>query len=154
MLLCYASLGLGNKYQPVPPLCLSKLYWSIAIPQMTYGLELVYLSRRDEKMLESTHSSMARIVQGLPKQTSGPAVLLSLGPCNAIIAYKRILCLWRILVKHMGSVDKVITVHGILEAVNKGIGTIHPGPLRAALESLIEYHLLGIVSNSVKMGTY
>ena len=41
----YASLGLGNKYQPVPPLCLSKLYWSIAIPQMTYGLEVVYLSR-------------------------------------------------------------------------------------------------------------
>ena len=36
------------------------------IPQMIYGLELVYLSRRDEKMLESTHSSVARIVQGLP----------------------------------------------------------------------------------------
>ena len=54
----------------------------------------------------------------------------------------------------MGSVDKVITVHGILEAVNKGIVTIHPGPLRAALESLNEYHLLGLVSNPVKMGTY
>ena len=54
----------------------------------------------------------------------------------------------------MGSVDKVITVHGILEAVNKGIGTIHPGPLRAALESLNEYHLLGLVSNPVKLGTY
>ena len=35
-----------------------------------------------------------------------------------------------------------------------GSGTIHPGPLRAALESLNEYHLLGLVSNSVKMGTY
>ena len=58
----YASLGLGNKYQPVPPLCLSKLYWSIAIPQMIYGLELVYISGRDENMLESTHSSFARIV--------------------------------------------------------------------------------------------
>ena len=50
----------------------------------------------------------------------------------------------------------MITVHGKLEAVNKGIGTIHPGPRRAALESLNEYHLelLGFVSNSVKMGTY
>ena len=87
-------------------------------------------------MLESMHSSVAKIVQSLPKQTSGPAVLVSLGcwSMHAILAYKRILFLWRILVKHMGSVDKVITVHGILEAVNKGIGTIHPGPLRAALD--------------------
>ena len=116
---------------------------------MTYGLELVYLSRRDEKNLESTHSSIARIVQGLPKQTSGPAALVSVGwwSRHAVLAYKRILFLWRILVKHMGSVDKVITVHGILKAVNKGIGTIHHGPLRAVLESLNEYHLLGLVSN-------
>ena len=44
----YACLGLGNRYQPVPHLCLSKLYGSHAIPQMTHGLELVYLSRREE----------------------------------------------------------------------------------------------------------
>ena len=36
---------------------------------------------------------------------------------HAVLAYKRILFLWHILVKQMGSVDKVITVHGILEAV-------------------------------------
>ena len=36
-----AARGLGSPRQPVPPTTLSKLYWSISVPKMTYGFEVV-----------------------------------------------------------------------------------------------------------------
>ena len=75
----HASLGLGSRFQPVPPLCLSKIYWSVAFPQMMYVLELITLTANNELALEAMHTSVAKIIQTLPKHASGPAVLVPLG---------------------------------------------------------------------------
>ena len=61
----HASMSLGNKHQPVPPLTLSKLYWSISVPQMTYGIELLSISAGIEHALESAHISVAKVIQGV-----------------------------------------------------------------------------------------
>ena len=43
---------------PIPPLTLAKLYWTVAIPQMMYGLELVNLSISMERSLEVVHTTV------------------------------------------------------------------------------------------------
>ena len=59
----YASLGLGSKYHPVLPLTLSKLYWSVVISQMTYGLELMHLDTNTEQAHESVHISISLVAE-------------------------------------------------------------------------------------------
>ena len=51
--------GLGSPRQPVLPTTLSKLYWSISVTKMTYGLEVLntndYIIELDKA--HSTHCS-------------------------------------------------------------------------------------------------
>ena len=68
-------MTLRNRYQSIPPLVLSKLYWSISIPQMTYGLEMLPSKENSFKTLEGTHTSIANIIQGLPVNAA-PAMAL------------------------------------------------------------------------------
>ena len=95
----FAALGLGSKFSPLPPTLLGRLYWSISVPQMTYGQELVPLCAKAEQALETDHISTAKIIQGLPWHTTGPDVLAPLKwmSMHAYLAYKRLLLLWQLL---------------------------------------------------------
>ena len=152
----YASLGLGSRYNPVPPLTLSKLYWSVAIPQMTYGLELMHLDTNTEQALESVHISIAKVIQGLPKQTCGPAVLINIRwwSIHAFLAYERITLLWRILNMHMSDTCKKLVITRIIEVHRFGIMRSPIGPVRLIAESLLEYGLLTDVTNAILHGSY
>ena len=150
----YASLSLGNRFNPVPPLILSRLYWSIVIPSMTYGLELVNLSHGAEWALEAAHLSMARVIQGLPTQTSRPAILAPLGwwSIHALLAYRRMVLLWRVLLLPSSSFSKIVLVFRICEFVKSGTLGDHYGPVMLCIASLKEYGLLSYVLNCVRTG--
>jgi hypothetical protein len=152
----HASLGLGGKGQAVPSLCLSKLYWSVAFPQMMCGLELVNISATNEHTMETIHASIAKIIQGLPKQTSGPAVLSPLVwcPIYALIAYRCFMFLWRNLLMPVDSSCKVMALVRIVEAHTKGISSIVPGPLRCVIDFLCEYKLFDHVVGYAVGGCY
>jgi hypothetical protein len=143
----YASMGLGDKYHPITPLTLSKLYWSISVPQMTYGLELLPLSVNLEQALESAHMSIAKVIQGLPRQTSGPAVLMPMQwlSMHALLAYRRLTLLWRILLLPTESICKQMVVGRVLEIIKVGVGSSPVGPVRVIMESAIEYGLVDLI---------
>ena len=64
---------------PLSPVIISKLYWSLVVPQMAYGLEIIGLSRYAEAALETAHNGMAKIAQGLPRCAANAAALPPLG---------------------------------------------------------------------------
>ena len=52
----YCGLSIGGRFYPIPPTVASKLYWSMIIPRLTYGLELVELSSNSIRALEKRTS--------------------------------------------------------------------------------------------------
>ena len=152
----HATLGLGSRYQPVPPLCLSKIYWSVSIPQITYGLEILGLGPQNLSTLESTHMYVAKVIQGLPRQTSTPSVLIPLKwwPIRAFVSYKRIMFLWFILLMPMANICKKLALVRICRAFSNGIKTIPDGPIRLMLDACVEYDLFGLVVEYCVSGRY
>jgi hypothetical protein len=152
----YASLALGNRYNPVPPLTLSNLYWSVSVPQMTYGLELVNLSVNARHALNSVHLTAAKIIQGLPVQTSTPAVLAPLQwwSMDGYLAYKRLLLLWRILLLPVSLIAKQVAVARIHDYLNGRMSDSFVGPIKLCVQSLVKYGLLNEVVGCVTSGIY
>ena len=74
-------MTLGNYRNPLPPLIGKKIYDSMCIPKLMYGLEACTLSAECLLMLEISHRYCARKIQGLPPQTPivVPLATLQLG---------------------------------------------------------------------------
>ena len=107
-----AARGIGSHRTPVPPTILSKLYWSIAIPRMTYGLKVVHMDDSHIKELSQAHRVHARIVQHLPENVHTPTVLATIGWMSmpAYIAYRKLLFLWSILCLPVNNIYRRIVV--------------------------------------------
>ena len=95
----HASRGLGSTSMPVMPNVLSKIYWSVSVPKMTYGLEVSPISDSCIEILEKAHRYHANILQNLPQCTPRPAPLATLGwlSMEAYIATIQIMFLVRVL---------------------------------------------------------
>ena len=50
-----SARGIGSHVSPVPPLILSKIYWAISIPKMTYGLEVKPVTDMQIDVMEKAH---------------------------------------------------------------------------------------------------
>lgn len=95
----YTARGLGNYHIPIPVNVLSKLYWSIVIPRMMYGLEVTPVEDNRIVELENNHRKLAKVAQHLPINTPTPAPLATLGwiSIESFLDMRKILFLWNIL---------------------------------------------------------
>ena len=57
----------------------SKLYWTVAIQKMLYGLEVTQLSENITESIEGAHRQHYEIIQGLPDNIPCPASSAPLG---------------------------------------------------------------------------
>ena len=89
----------GIELLPVPPNVLSKLYWSVVIPKMTYGMEIVPITETGMSKLEKVHRNYARVIQNLPVSTPMPSKLATEGwlSIDAFIYMRKLTFLWQIL---------------------------------------------------------
>ena len=94
-----ASRSIGSLTVPVPPSTLSKMYWSVAIPKMVYGLDVSPLSENDICDLEAAHRNNAKTIQGIPVSSANPSVLAPLGwlSISSLIAMMQMLFMFRTL---------------------------------------------------------
>ena len=74
-----AARGLGSYNVPVPPTVLSKIYWSVSIPKMVYGLDITDYGQSNIIQLDNAHRMNSKIVQGIPSNIATPAPLATLG---------------------------------------------------------------------------
>ena len=68
-----AARGLGSWNIPCDPQVLSKIYWSVVIPQMLYGYDVTPISSSNVSMLEDAHRRNCKVVQGLAGDVPNPA---------------------------------------------------------------------------------
>ncbi len=81
------------------PCAASKVYWSVCIPSMLYGAEVLELSHDQQRKVETAHRQMAKQVQGLPECTPDPATLAQKGwvSTECFINRKCMLLAWKLL---------------------------------------------------------
>ena len=117
----YLSRGIGSGKVPVTVNVLSKLYWTIAIPKMLYGVEVTPISKGDSAELENAHRQHAKLIQGLPMNIPNPAPLATMGwlSIDSYIAMKQMLFMWRTLTLSCDNVYKQIMVHTLKQCFHR-----------------------------------
>ena len=95
-----AARGMGSKRIPVNPIVLSRIYWSVSIPRMLFGVEVVPINANDCQELEKAHRQNAKIIMNVPQSVPNPAVYSTLGwlSMESHIDQLKILFLWKVAV--------------------------------------------------------
>ena len=109
----YCAKGLGSSQVPVDTMSLSRIYWAVGIPKMTYGLDIVPLSDQCLNDLEKAHRHHARLIQDIPENTPKPAVLATLGwlSIGSYLSILQIMFMIRVLCLPSQNIYRKIMVH-------------------------------------------
>ncbi len=107
----WAMQGIGHSSGGLNPLTASKLYWSVCLPSMAYGLEVWNLGK-DFVRLEKAHIGFGKKIQGLPEHTSEPAALSMIGwlSLECYVEILKVLFLWRILLLPVNNIYRKIVI--------------------------------------------
>ena len=151
----FMSVSLGSRSVPVSPLTMSKLYWTICIPRMLYGMEIVPLSSNSIEMMEQAHNSMAKMTQGLPNQTANVSCLAPLGwrTIETHLDYLKVMFLWRILSLSVRNIYKQLCIMRLWYHLYHPEGS-HYGPLQNIVDTFVKYDLRDILDRALKSGDY
>jgi len=108
-----AARGIGSHNVPVPPTVLSKIYWSVSVSKMVYGLDVKPVSDAGLEELEKAHRNHAKLIQGLPQNVPNPAPLATLGwmSMTSYIAIMKLCFLLKILCFPDGMIYKRVCVY-------------------------------------------
>ena len=146
----YAARGLGSGNNPVSTKAMSKIYFSVALPKMTYGLEVTPVSESCLLTLEDAHRVNAKLIQGLPKNTHRPVPLATVGwvSIQAHVALLKIMFLLRILCLPINSLYRKIVVSRIEMLSNDSVNVKEKmiGPIKDALYYVSRYRLNDIIT--------
>ena len=117
-----AACGIGNAQVPVPQTTLSKIYWNMCVPRMTYGLEVVPTSERQILELEQAHRQHAKIIQGVPNNIHRPAPLATLGwmTMAGYVALIKIMFLFRMLCLPEENLYRNLTLTVLMKCIRQG----------------------------------
>ena len=154
-----AMRGVGSKKVPMSTKVSSKLYWSVSVPIITYGLEVTPVSNECISRLEEAHWSVAKQIQGLPPQTANPAVLPQLGwfTMQGYIDLIRLMFIWRILVMPTECIYKYVILRRIvynLSELQTQNSILNISPIYEIMKNAKKYNLLEFIKNAVYNGEY
>ena len=144
-----ASRGLGGLQVPAPPKLLSKLYDSIAIPKMLFGLDVTPIKDRHLSKLENANRQNAKMIQGLPNNTKTAAPLATLGwlSIEAKIAIMKVMFCLRTLVLTRENVYRKILISRLQMLFNDDVfeNETYIGPIKDMITYATKFNLLHII---------
>jgi hypothetical protein len=149
----YSFISLGNMRIPINPISATKVYKSMSLSRMLYGLEVADVSPNALKSLERTHWEVAKSIQGLNKSTPNPAVLPSVRwhSIENVIHKARIDFLCRILMLDANHIYKRVAIIRIYQCLYKQT-KVSIGPVSRALQSATGYNMLEPILQAVESG--
>ena len=111
----FTGLGIGGSNVITSPTTMSKIYWSVAVPKMMFGIEVTALSDKNLDLIETAHRQHANIVQNLPRSTPKPAPLALLGwqSMKSFVAYVKIMFMVRVLCLSRENLHRKLMVSSI-----------------------------------------
>lgn len=149
---CYAMQGLSHSGKILDPAIASRLYWTVSVPSMMYGSEVLVLTRRQVGKLEESHRQMAKRLQGLPPSTPNPATLAQMGWVTMESHYNRnvMLFLYKILRLPVGCVFKDVALCRLTHITRSGSDSL--SPLGNMFSTLKKYNLDYLVYSILNTG--
>ena len=119
----YAARGLGSHTLQMPPKVLSKIYWAVAVPRMTYGLDVTPINNSDLNELDKAHRYNAKVIQNLPQNTPTPAPLATIGwlTLAAHIAILKLCFMWRVLCLPDNNIYKRVMISVLRKCTQNGV---------------------------------
>ena len=138
----YASRGVGSYNLPVPPTVLSKIYWSVAIPSMTYGMEVTPINETGIELMERAHREIAKSAQMLPRNVSNPLPLAPIGwlSISTYIDLKKLCFLFKILCMP-DNIYRKVTVQLIKHDMLNKESIVKGSPVNDILRVTLKYKL-------------
>ncbi len=137
------------------PSIASRLYWTISMSTMLYGVEVWDLTNGDIKKLDlKAHVQMARNTQGLPGFVADVAVLAPLGwvSIQGYIDRRRLLFLWSILHLDVFCIYKQLCIYRLMQIRNNS-SRYHSGPISDMYHACVKYELCDAVFEMLSSGT-
>lgn len=143
--------GIGNRRIAVSTKILSHIYWSVSVPVMTYGCEVIPMEKETRDVLETAHWDMAKYIQKLPANTPNPCVLPQLGwySMDCHIDVLKIMFLWRILCMSVNVIYKQIVMKRIYMVFMKTGPLDQEGPTFEGLKVADKYGIRSLFENFV-----
>ena len=151
-----ASRGIGGQSLPAPVVVTSHLYWSVCIPSLTYGFDVLPLSESDLCELESAHRQNCKIVQNVSKNVSTPAPLATVGwlSIKSYIMMCKIMYLLRLLCMP-DNVYKKVCMFRLGNIARSGYTRPqYIGPIDSMFEALQQYDLVDDVMTCFNSGEF
>ena len=111
----FAGLGIGGQSVRTSPVIMSRIYMTVVVPKVLYGIEATPLNNACLDILETNHRENALLIQNLPTRTPTPASLSTIGwqRISAFIAYLKIMFLLRILCLDRDSIYRKLAIAGL-----------------------------------------
>lgn len=151
--ICHGIKGIGSKLVPVSPMTATKLYNTVCLTKLCYGMEIMNVDDETINMLESFHCTSSKAFQGLPIQCSNAGSTMSIGwlTIESIIDMSRLMFMWRILLLPMTCIYKVILIRRLFTMLETGTGT---GPTYNMMETFKKYDLFNVLCEAVYYADY
>jgi hypothetical protein len=127
----FAARGLGSQNISVPPIILSKIYWSMAVSKMLYGLQVTPINEQGLLEIENAHRKFSKIVQNLPQNVPTPAPLATIGwrTIDTNVAIMKMTFLWSTLCLPVGNFYRRLLIH-ILDNISKSECKLGVSPIQ------------------------
>jgi hypothetical protein len=147
----YAIMSLGSKSAPMTPKSASTLYWSVCVPKLTYGCEVMNIPCEAMTIAESFHAKMAKVIQGLPDQASNVGAVASMGwlSISGYVDMLILLYFMRIIMLPTKSIYKKIFIHQYCSHMYTRARQLY-GPVGNFLNIAKRYELLDVVKMAVE----
>ena len=149
----YGIQSIGSYNTPISPVVASKLYKTVCIPKLCYGVETMDIQGDTLACMEQFHSTCAKEFQGLAKSCANIGSVWTVGwlSIEAMIDIARLLFMWRLLLLPMSCLYKKILVQRIFQLLSKGN---NQGPTWNMINTCFKYGLAEEVIESVETGIY
>lgn len=148
-------MSLGNKRLPLPPTVGSKIYESVCVPKLLYGVEACVIHRDVMFEIEKCQRYSAKVIQGMPQQTPNPVPMATLGwmSMDSMIDIKKMVFLYHWLSLPTGCIYKKIVILRLITFIYGSSKDGHDSPLYQAFEAIVKHGLQNYVMDVLQNGT-
>ncbi len=134
---------------------LSRLYWSVCIPKLLYGVETWEPSKNSALLMEKLHCEVGKCIQGLPRLTARPVCHALLGwlPISCHIDIRRLVFLLTLIRLPYWTVASKLTLRSLSEQrCSEGIPFKTCSPLGKMYATVCKYGLIEAVHQMLDTG--
>jgi len=150
----YSTQALGSHNAPITPKTYSKVHWSVCIPKLCYGSEVLDIDEDTMNTMETYHYEMAKHAQNLPKQCSNPGSIATLGwkGIRAHCNFLKLIFVWQLLSLSFECIFKKVCLKRLCLMLYTDV--VRAGPLYNIMIVCKEYGLLDHVRYAIETGSY